>query len=86
MRGPMMNPDQLNGSLQVTRLEASSISDAPHAAKTVLLQNQGPIAATLDRGMVRITSAHVTGPQTDFQATGTVPLRDQAMDVALTET
>jgi len=84
VRGPMMNPDQLNGSLQLTRLEASSISDAPRAAKTVLLQNQGPIAATLDRGMVRITSAHVTGPQTDFQATGTVPLRNRAMDVALT--
>ena len=49
----------------------------------MVLQNQGPIAATLDRGALKIQSAHLSGPQTDFQATGTVPLNGQAMDIAL---
>jgi translocation and assembly module TamB len=38
----------------------------------------------LDRGVLKIQSAHIAGPQTDFQATGTVPLSaGQTMDVAL---
>ena len=38
----------------------------------------------MDRGALKIQSAHLTGPQTDFQATGTVPLNaSQSMDVAL---
>ncbi len=83
VRGPAMKTDELAGSLQVTRLEVTSISRTPRTANTVLLANQGPISATLDHGLVRVTSAHVTGPQTDFQATGTVPLHNQAMNVAL---
>jgi translocation and assembly module TamB len=83
IRGPVMKTDELSGSLQVTHLQVTSISRAQRAANTVLLQNQGPIAATLDRGVVRIASAHVSGPQTDLQATGTIPLRNQPMDVVL---
>ncbi len=83
LRGPILNTDQWNGSLQVTRLEVSSTSQATRAANAVLLQNQGPISATLDRGVIRIASAHVTGPQTDFRATGSVPLHNQAMDLAM---
>lgn len=83
VRGPVMKTDELNGSLQVTRFQVTSVSRTQRAANPVLLQNQGPISATLDRGIVRIASAHVSGPQTDLQATGTVPLRSQAMDVVL---
>lgn len=83
LRGPLLNADQLSGSLQLTRLEASSIATAPRAVKTVLLQNEGPISARLDHGVVRIAGAHITGPQTDFQGTGVIPLHDQAMDVAV---
>jgi len=83
VRGPVMRTDELSGSLEVTRLQVTSISTAQRTANTVLLQNQGPISATLDRGIVRIASAHVSGPQTDLQATGAVPLHNQAMDVVL---
>ena len=83
IRGPLMRTDELSGSLQIARLQVTSISKASPAANTVLLQNQGPISATLDRGVVRIASAHISGPQTNLQAAGTVPLGNQAMDVAL---
>jgi translocation and assembly module TamB len=48
-----------------------------------VLRNQGPIAATLERGTIRIQSAHVSGPQTDFQASGSVPLNGDSMNLAL---
>ena len=84
VNGPLLNAQKLGGSVEVTRLEVSGASSAFQKATPLVLKNQGPIAATLDRGVLKIKSAHVTGPQTDFQATGTVPLSaGQAMDVAL---
>ncbi|HEX5230560.1 MAG TPA: translocation/assembly module TamB domain-containing protein [Bryobacteraceae bacterium] len=84
INGPLANPQKLSGSVQITKLQVSGTSET--FAKTthpVLLENSGPIAATIDRGAVRIQSAHLTGPQTDFKASGTVPLNGQAIDVAL---
>jgi translocation and assembly module TamB len=93
--GPLMNLEQLRGSVQVTRLEVSGAASSFRKTNTMLLQNQGPITATLDRGALKIRSAHLigqaagqaAGPQTDFQATGTVPVfgpaTGQSMDVAL---
>lgn len=84
VKGPLANPQQLAGSVQVTKLQ---ISGAPSTffgtTKTMMLQNDGPIAATMDRGTLKIQTAHLTGPQTDFRASGTIPLSGQAMDVAL---
>jgi translocation and assembly module TamB len=89
--GPLMNLEQLRGSVQMTRLEVSGAASSFRKTNTMLLQNQGPITATLDRGALKIQSAHLVGQaagqQTDFQATGTVPLfgpaAGQSMDVAL---
>ncbi len=83
VNGPLANAEQLRGSIQVTRLELRGASSVFRTAHPVLLQNQGPIAATLERGALKIQSAHLTGSNTNFQATGTVPLNGQAMDVAL---
>src|SRR4029077_567632 len=47
----------------------------------VSLQNQGPIVATLDRGVIHIQSAHVVGPQTDLQVSGTAPLHGDDMNL-----
>jgi len=86
-RGPVLKIDQLAATLQLTRLQLSTVS--PGAGKStgksnsVLLQNQGPIAAGLKSGVVEIQAAHLSGPQTDFQATGSIPLRGQAMNVSL---
>jgi translocation and assembly module TamB len=83
LRGPLTNPQQLRGSVQVTRLEVSGAPPGFRPAKTALLHNQGSIAATLDRGTLTIQTAHLTGSQTDFQVTGVVPLSGDAMDLAL---
>jgi translocation and assembly module TamB len=48
----------------------------------MLLQNQGPIAVTLQRGAVAIQSAHLTGPQTDLQVTGNAPIDGGVMNLA----
>ena len=86
VKGPLTNVQQLSGSVQLTRLQVSGNSSAFGGARKtnpLLLQNQGPISATLDRGGIKIQSAHMTGPQTDLQASGTVPLNGQAMNIAL---
>lgn len=85
LRGSAVDLGQLRGSLQVTRLRASANATIFHedSQTTVLLQNQGPIAMTLDHEELKIQSAHLTGPQTDFQASGTIPLNGHTMNVAL---
>jgi translocation and assembly module TamB len=83
LNGPLMNVQQLRGSVQVTRLQVSGAAFAFPKSNTMLLRNQGPIAATLDRGSLKIQSAHLAGPQTDLQATGTLPLDGRGMDIAL---
>jgi len=82
IRGPLLNIDELRGSAQLSKLQIISIPPA-RGAKPVTIQNQGPVSATLDRSMVRIDNAHLTGPQTDIQAKGTVSLRDQSLDLSL---
>src|SRR5712691_70361 len=82
-RGPIMKIDQMAGALQITRLQLSTVSAANSKANGLLLQNQGPIAVRLNRGVVEIQAAHLSGPQTDFQATGSIPLRGQAMAINL---
>ncbi len=81
VHGPAMNPDQLQASVELSRLELSSVPGAGPAIKPVSLKNQGPVSATLDLQTVRISSAHLTGPQTDIQVSGSASLKDQSMDL-----
>jgi len=83
VNGPLTDPDHLGGSFQLTRLQLSSDSSLLRKASAVLLQNQGPITAALDRGVLRIQSAHLTGPQTSLEASGVLPLSGQPLDLAL---
>jgi len=84
LRGPVMKTDQLIGSLQIARLKVNNIPAAGAGpAHLVVFQNQGPISATLDHDVVRIDNAHLTGPQTDIQAKGSVPLKGQAMNITV---
>jgi len=82
-RGPLMKIDQLAAALQVTRLQLNTVSGASGKAKGLQLQNQGPISVRLNNGVVDVQAAHLSGPQTDFQATGSIPLRGQAMNINL---
>jgi translocation and assembly module TamB len=83
LNGSLTDVTQLRGSVQLTRLELSSKSPGLQRNRAELLQNQGPISATLDRGAVRIQSAHLSGPQTNIEATGSIPLSGQSLDVTL---
>jgi translocation and assembly module TamB len=83
LNGPLMNLQQLRGSVQVARLEVSGAASAFRKTNGMLLHNQGPIAGTLDGGALKIQSAHVTGSEIDLQATGMVPLDGRSMDLAL---
>ncbi len=72
--GSAKNPDQLKGDLKISRLEASA-RPRGHSAQSVslALHNEGPIEAQLDRSVLTIRSAHVTGARgTDIAVTGTV--------------
>ena len=84
--GPLLKTADLNGSLEITRFQFSTIPNRSLKAKPVVIQNQGPIAASLQRGVARITSLHLTGAETDIQASGTVSLQDQTVSASLNAT
>jgi translocation and assembly module TamB len=81
--GPVLKTANLNGSVQLTRLQLSTIPAAGRTIKPILIQNQGPIAASLQQGLAKIDSLHLTGPQTDIQATGSFSLKDQALNASV---
>jgi translocation and assembly module TamB len=80
VQGPVLKTDQLNGSLQIPRLNVTTIP-APGAGKPISITNQGPIVLALNRGVVNIQSAHITGPGTDLQATGTASIPTQTLNM-----
>jgi len=53
VKGPIFKTDQLGGSFQLSRLSVTAMPQAG-GGKPITISNQGPIAATLDRGVVRI--------------------------------
>jgi translocation and assembly module TamB len=83
LSGPALKTDELRGSLRIDDLQFNSVPRPGSTARRVTVGNQGPIAATLDRGVVRIESAHLAGPQTDIHASGTIGLT-RAQRISLT--
>lgn len=72
--GPAMKPDELSGSLRLSKLSLT-------AQKTpVTIANDGPVSIAIGHGLVRIENAHLTGPQSDIQVTGTASLKDQSLN------
>ena len=80
VNGPVARTQDLRGTLQLTKLEAHSV--ARRAAKkprvNLELHNEGPIVAALDRGVVTIRSAKITGPSTNLALTGTASIAGAA--------
>jgi translocation and assembly module TamB len=83
VNGPLTKANDLRGLLQLTRVQLQTTPQPGAAANHAVIQNQGPITATLDNGVVRLQSLHLTGPQTDLQAAGTFALQTQAVNVTL---
>jgi translocation and assembly module TamB len=85
LNGPLAKPDRLNATLRLSSLQLRRTPPGG-AAPQVLLQNQGDIALSLQGGQVRIESAHLTGSQTDINASGTASIRDKTADMKLDAT
>ena len=81
--GPVLNPDQLNASLRVTKLQVRALQNQPLRPRPLTLQNEGDITVTLQRGQFRVESAHLTGDDTDVNVTGTGSVRGQNLNVRL---
>jgi len=80
MNGPAMKTDDLRGELELTQLEIETAALPASGTRQIAIQNQGPIQATLDRGVARIQSFHLAGAQTDVQASGSYTLQTQAVN------
>jgi len=75
--GPLTKTEDLKGSVRLQRLEMSAKprGRATGDATDIVVHNQGPIVASLDRSMVRVDSAHLVGPNTDISVSGTATLQ-----------
>ena len=75
--GPIMKPEDLKGSVRLPRLQMTARQRGALAnnGKPVVIQNEGPIVASLDHSVVRVDSARITGPNTDISVTGTATLQ-----------
>jgi translocation and assembly module TamB len=76
VNGPLARTQELRGALQVTKLEAHSVAGGAAKKPRVNLElhNQGAIVAALDRGVVTVRSANITGPSTSLTLTGTASI------------
>lgn len=77
--GPILKPEDMKGSIRLPRLQMSAKPRGVLAANSqqndIVLHNQGPIVASLDRSVVHVDSAHIIGPDTDISITGTASLQ-----------
>jgi len=75
VNGPVSDTNRLQGQLQLTRLEAHSISNNKKAGAkprvTFELHNAGPVIVALANSVVTVRSAHITGNDVDLNVTGT---------------
>lgn len=81
--GPVMKTDDMRGALQLTRLQFRTIPATARAGKPIVIENQGPVTAALDRGAARIENLHLTGPKTSIQASGSASLKTRTLNVTL---
>jgi translocation and assembly module TamB len=82
MNGPVLRSDAMSARLQLSRVQLTAATPGIHS-ETVTVQNQGPVAVSLDRGVARIESLHLTGPKTDVQAQGSVSLTAHTLQASL---
>ena len=64
--GPLRHPEQFTGDAEITQFQLT--------LQGMNLQSSGPILANLHAGELRLTQAHVTGPETDVALTGSAQL------------
>lgn len=81
--GPATDVAAWKAALRIDRIELRRKSDAAEAP--VLLRNEGPLIAQLDNGVIRITSAKVSGQGTKLDIAGTVAINQtRPLDLRVT--
>jgi translocation and assembly module TamB len=72
--GPLREPKQFNGDAEIKQCTVT--------LQGITLQGEGPVLASLHNGRLRLTRAHITGPDTNLSLTGSADLFDgQALSV-----
>jgi translocation and assembly module TamB len=71
--GPVEHVDQLRGSAQLTRVNIMAKA-RPGENRPVTIANQGPLIATLDRGVIQLRNMHLQGSGVDLEASGTASI------------
>jgi translocation and assembly module TamB len=72
--GPLREPKQFSGDAEINQFTVN--------LQGIALQAAGPLRASLHDGVLHLTQAHITGPDTNLSVTGTAALRDdQALAV-----
>ncbi|MDQ2947931.1 MAG: translocation/assembly module TamB, partial [Acidobacteriota bacterium] len=78
IKGPALKPDEMTGDLRIAKLQLSTVprNEPGVTTRRVSIQNAGPIVMSLNKSIVNVQSAHLTGPLTDVNLTGSIVLRD----------
>jgi translocation and assembly module TamB len=64
--GPLRQPKQFSGDAEINQFAVT--------LQGIALQAEGPIRASLQEGVLHLTQAHITGPDTNLSLTGTAAL------------
>jgi translocation and assembly module TamB len=83
--GPVTDVPKLRANLQLSRLEVSTKASGVQAStqRSITLQNQGPIVASLQDQEIRLQNARFAGPSMQLAIVGTAPIT-QAKAIDLT--
>jgi translocation and assembly module TamB len=72
--GPLREPKQFSGDAEINQFSAT--------LQGIALQASGPLRVSLHDGILHLTQAHITGPDTNVSVTGTAALMgDQALAI-----
>jgi translocation and assembly module TamB len=74
--GPALKPDLMKASVEIPKLELSSVAKDTQGRPAITLRNPEPIRLAYERSVVTVRSARLTGPSTDLAMTGRVSLAE----------
>ncbi|MGC2399679.1 MAG: translocation/assembly module TamB domain-containing protein [Acidobacteriaceae bacterium] len=74
VNGPLRQPKEFSGDAEINQCTVT--------LQGITLQGEGPLRASLHNGVLKLTRAHITGPDTNLSLTGSADLFDgQALAV-----
>jgi translocation and assembly module TamB len=83
VNGPALNTNQLRGTINLSRLNVSSIPRPGSGMKPVGVQNDGTVQVNLDNGLFRLQNVKFSGPKSTIQAGGTASLANLNLNLTV---